>query len=255
MTSRAFLLALILAMMSGAAPSAQAADVKVLTAGAFKQVLLAVAPQYEQQTGNKLIIDNDTNGALVRRIEAGEAFDVAVLGPAAIDMLASKGKIRSGSRTDLAKVGIGVVVREGAPQPDIATVEAFKRALRAASSVAYVDPAGGGSSGIYIAVLIERLGLADEVKAKAKLIPGGAVAEHVARGEAEIGLHQISEILPVKGVSLVGPLPRDIQHYTVYAAGLSGTGNEAAGSALIKLLAGPEGIAALSAKGMEPPTK
>lgn len=125
-----------------------AAEVKILSAGAYKQVVLAVAPDFEKQTGHKITVDNNTAGALAKRIEGGEAFDVAVLTPAAIDDLIVKGKIAPGSRVALAAVGIGVMVRDGAPKPDIATVEAFKRALIAAKSVAYIDPASGGSSGI-----------------------------------------------------------------------------------------------------------
>ena len=238
---------------AGAARPAAAAEIKVLTAGAFKQVLLALVPDFERTSGNKVIVDNDTVGALTKRIEGGETFDLAVLTPAAVDALASKGKLISGSRANLARVGVGVVVKEGAAKPDIGSVDAFKRALLAANSVAYIDPAAGGSSGIYVAGLLDKLGIAAEVKPKAKLIPGGAVAEHVARGEAELGIHQISEILPVKGVTLVGPLPADIQNYTVYAAALGAQAKESdAAKALLKALSGPAAAEVLKSKGMEP---
>ncbi len=158
------------------APSS-AAEVKVLTAGAFKQVVLALVPDFEKQTGHKVIVDNDTAGELKKRIEVGEAFDVAIITPAVVDGLAGSGKIAAGSRVNLASVGVGVVVKEGAPKPDISTVEAFKAALLAAKSVAYIDPASGGSSGIYIDKLLERLGIADQVRPKAKLKKGGYVAE------------------------------------------------------------------------------
>jgi len=238
---------------AGAARPAAAAEIKVLTAGAFKQVLLALVPDFERTSGNKVIVDNDTVGALTKRIEGGETFDLAVLTPAAVDALASKGKLVAGSRANLARVGVGVVVKEGAAKPDIASVDAFKRALLAAKSVAYIDPAAGGSSGIYVAGLLDKLGIAAEIKPKAKLIPGGAVAEHVARGEAELGIHQISEILPVKGVTLVGPLPAEIQNYTVYAAGLGAQAKESdAARALIKALTGPAAAEVLKSKGMEP---
>jgi molybdate transport system substrate-binding protein len=238
---------------AGAARPAAAAEIKVLTAGAFKQVLLALVPDFERTSGNKVIVDNDTVGALTKRIEGGETFDLAVLTPAAVDALASKGKLVAGSRANLARVGVGVVVKEGAAKPDIGSVDAFKRALLAAKSVAYIDPAAGGSSGIYVAGLLDKLGIAAEIKPKAKLIPGGAVAEHVARGEAELGIHQISEILPVKGVTLVGPLPAEIQNYTVYAAGLGAQAKESdAARALIKALTGPAAAEVLKSKGMEP---
>jgi molybdate transport system substrate-binding protein len=246
-------IALIASVLALTAPQAGAAEVKVLTAGAFKQVLLAVVPAYEKETGNKVTVENDTVGALLKRIEAGAAFDVVIVSPSAVDDLAKNGKVVVGSRTNLARVGVGVVVREGAPRPDISSVDAFKRALLAAKSVAYIDPAAGGSSGIFVDHLLDKLGIAAEIKPKAKLIQGGAVADHIADGEAEIGIHQISEILPVKGVALVGPLPAEIQNYTVYAAGIGTNAKDAeAAKALIKLLAGAEGVAALKSKGMEP---
>ena len=240
-------------MAAGAPRGAAAAEIKVLTAGAFKQVLLVLVPEFEKQTGHKVILENDTVGALTKRIDGGEAFDLAVLTPAAVNDLAAKGKFVAGSRTNLGRVGVGVVVKEGAPKPDLSSVDAFKRALLAAKSVAYIDPAAGGSSGIYVAGLLDKLGVAAEVKPKAKLIPGGAVAEHIARGEAELGIHQISEILPVKGITLVGPLPADIQNYTVYAAGLGANGKESeAAKALLKTLSGPAAADVLKSRGMEP---
>jgi molybdate transport system substrate-binding protein len=243
---------LMIVGLTAGRPSA-AAELKVLTAGAFKEILHEIVPGFERQTGHKVTLDNATAGVLSRRIEGGEAFDIAVLGPAAIDALIAKGKIVAGSRVALAKVGVGVVVKSGTPAPDIATVDAFKRALLAAPSVAYIDPAAGGSSGIYIAKLLQQLGIAETVNAKAKLIQGGAVATHIAAGEAALGLHQISEILPVAGVTLVGPLPAEIQNYTVYAAGIGAAAHDpAAAHALIDRLAGPDGVAALKAKGMQP---
>ena len=170
----------------------------MLTAGAFKQVLVALVPEFEKQTGHKVTVENDTVGALTKRIEGGEAFDVAVLTPGAVNGLTGKGKLVAGTRSNLARVGIGVMVKAGAPQPDISSVEAFKRALLAAKSVAYIDPASGGSSGIYVAGLLDKLGIADQVKPKAKLKKGGYVADLIVSGEAELGIHQISEIVPVK---------------------------------------------------------
>jgi molybdate transport system substrate-binding protein len=251
---RTMLVGLAMVLMgAGAARPAAAAEIKVLTAGAFKQVLVALLPDFERTSGHKVVVENDTVGGLTKRIEGGETFDLAVLTPAAVDALASKGKLVPGSRANLARVGIGVVVKEGAPKPDVGSLAAFKQALLAAKSVAYIDPAAGGSSGIYVAGLLDKLGIAAEVKPKAKLIPGGAVAEHVARGEAELGIHQISEILPVKGVTLVGPLPADIQNYTVYAAALGAQAKESdAAKALLKALSGPAAAEVLKSKGMEP---
>lgn len=233
--------------------SSSAADVKVLTAGAFKQVVLALVPDFEKQTGNKVIVDNDTAGGLQKRIESGEAFDVAIITPTIVDGLAASGKIVPNSRVNLATVSIGVVVKEGAPKPDIGTVEAFKNTLLAAKSVAYIDPASGGSSGIYVDKLLERLGIADQVRPKAKLKKGGYVADLIVSGEAELGVHQISEIVPVKGAVLVGPLPKEIQNTTTYAAGLSAAAqNKDAAQALIKTFSGPAAASVFKAKGMEP---
>jgi molybdate transport system substrate-binding protein len=233
---------------------AQAATIKVISGGAFKQVLNALAAQYEKETGGKLDIAYQTVGQHLELIKNGrEEFDVAVLTPEAIDGLVKEGKVVAGSSAALAKVGVGVVVKAGAPKPDIATVDAFKKALLAAKSVAYIDPKAGGSSGIYVAGLLQRLGIADQVNAKAVLVHGGAVADHIADGEAEIGVHQISEILPVEGVTLVGPLPAEIQNFTVYAAGVGTAAKDsAAAKALVKFLAGPHAQAIIEAKGMEP---
>src|SRR5215471_7016578 len=243
----------VVLMAAGAPRGGAAAEIKVLTAGAFKQVVLALVPGFEKETGHKVIVQNDTVGALTKRIEGGEVFDLAVLTPGAVNDLAGKGKFVAGSRVNLGRVGVGVVVKEGTPKPDISSVDAFKKALLAAKSVAYIDPKAGGSSGIYVAGLLDKLGIAAEVNAKAKLIHGGAVAEHIAKGEAELGIHQISEILPVKGVTLVGPLPAEIQNYTVYAAGLGANAKDAeAAKALIKTLAGPAAAEVLKSKGMQP---
>ena len=241
-------LTLVMSQLAGAA------EIKVASPGTFKQVLTALGPQFEKETGNKLVATFQTVGQHLAAIRSGgEDFDVAILTPDAIDALAKEGKIVPGSRTDLARVGVGVVVRAGAPLPDISTVEAFKRALLAAKSVAYIDPKAGGSSGIYVARLLARLGIADEVNAKAILVQGGAVADHIADGEAEIGIHQISEILPVAGVTLVGPLPAEIQNFTVYAAGIGAAAkNGAAARALVNFLSGPHAVPIIKSSGMEP---
>jgi molybdate transport system substrate-binding protein len=235
---------------------AEAAELKLVSGGAFKQVLTALAALYEKESGNALDISYQTVGQHLALIRDGkEAFDVAVLTPDAIDGLVKEGKIVPGTRADLAKVGVGVVVKAGTPLPDISTVDAFKRTLLAAKSVAYIDPKAGGSSGIYVEGLLQRLGIADQVNAKAVLVHGGAVADHIADGEAEIGVHQISEILPVPGVTLVGPLPAEIQNYTVYAAGVgTAAKDEGTARALVKFLAGPHALSIIKTKGMEPAT-
>jgi molybdate transport system substrate-binding protein len=247
---------LLLATVVGAAlctAACRAVELKLLTAGAFKSTVAALLPEYERTSGNKVSIENDTVGALMKRIETGESFDVVVMTPETIDQLTGKGRVMSGSRTNLARVGVGVMVKRGSNEPDISTVEAFKKALLGAKSVSFIDPASGGSSGIYIEKLLERLGIADQVRPKEKLKSGGYVADYVESGEAELGIHQISEILPHAGVTLVGPLPKDIQNYTVYAAGIgAGTKESDAARALIASLNGPSAQALFKSKGMEP---
>jgi molybdate transport system substrate-binding protein len=242
------------AIMVAMSQFANAAQIRVVSGGAFKQVLTALVAQYEKESGNTVDVTYRTVGQHLKLIKSGEeTFDVAVLTPEAVEGLAKEGKMVAGSRTDLARTGVGVVVKAGAPLPDISTVEAFKRTLLAAKSVAYIDPAAGGSSGIYVAKLLERLGIARDVNAKAVLIHGGAVADHVADGEAEIGVHQISEILHVKGATLVGPLPAEIQNFTVYSAGVASSAKDgAAARSLVKFLSGPHAVPIIKSKGMEP---
>jgi molybdate transport system substrate-binding protein len=196
-------LAALVAVMTGAV---QSAEIKVLSAGAFKAVVLAVVPDFEKETGHRVIVDNDTVGGLAKRLSAGEAFDVVIMTPKLVDDLTATGVLAPGSRADVASVGMGVAVKAGTKLPDISTVEAFKVMLTTAKSIAYIDPKAGGSSGIYFEKLLDRLGLADVVRPKAKLKTGGYVAEAVVSGEAEIAVHQISEIVPVAGAVLVGPL-------------------------------------------------
>ena len=242
-----------IAWLFGAGPLA-AAEIRLLTAGAMRAVVVELLPEFESKSGHRVSIDNATAGTLAKRIEGGEAFDLAIITPKIMGDLAQKAKIATGSRVNIAKVGIGVAVKDGAVLPDIKTVDAFKRALLGAKSVAYIDPKSGGSSGIYFDGLLDKLGIGDAVRPKSKLKQGGYVAELVASGEAEVAVHQISEIVPVKGVTLVGPLPAEIQNTTTYTAGISTAAKDpVAAQALIDHLAGPAAAAVLKTKGMEKP--
>ncbi|MSP79717.1 MAG: ABC transporter substrate-binding protein [Rhodospirillales bacterium] len=250
---RSKFLGVLAAALLGAAPAA-ADEIKVLSAGAFLQVLTAMTPDFEKRTGHKRAVTRGTVGQLMKRVEEGEAFDLVVVTPAGIEKLIAAGHVAAGTAKPLARVGIGVMVKEGAVKPDVGTVEAFKKTLLAAKSVSYIDPKSGGSSGIYTAQLLERLGIADQIRPKEKLKQGGHVAELVISGEAEIGVQQISEIIPVQGVAFAGPLPKEIQNYTVYAAGIGAKAARAgAARALLETLVGPGAAAELKAKGMEPP--
>jgi molybdate transport system substrate-binding protein len=203
------------------AGSAAAAEVKVLSAGAVRAIVTELAEAFKRETGNTVTLSFGTVGVVRQKLGAGEAADVVIMTNEAIDEAATQGLVAAGTRTDIARTAIGVGVREGAPKPDISTPDALKQAVLSAKSITYVDPAQGATSGIHLAGVLQRLGIADTVKEKTRLVPGGYPAELVAKGEVEMVLHQISEILPVKGVTLVGPLPKDLQKLTVYSAGLA----------------------------------
>lgn len=200
-----------------------AQTLKVLTTGAVKQPVLAAVPAIESRAGIKVQVQNDTAGALLKRIQGGEAFDVVILTTGGLEALAKAGRIDRDTIQPVGKVGIGIGVKEGAPIPPMQTVDDFKAAVLNARKVAYIDPASGGSSGIYLDGLFQRMGIAEAVRAKAVLVPGGLAAERVARGEADLVLQQVTEITPVAGVKVVGLLPEPIQNYTSYGMAISST--------------------------------
>ncbi len=244
----------ILAAMTLLASPVRAGDIAVLTAGAFKPVLLDLTAVYEAASRDSVSISNDTAGGVAARIGRGEEVDLVILPMAGLEALTAQGKIAAGTAVALAKSGIGVVVKEGAPKPDISTVEAFKQALLATPSFAMIDPAAGGSSGIYLAALFEKLGIAEQLKAKTILVPGGLTASRVDNGEAAMALQQISELRAVRGVQFVGPLPADIQKYTIYGGAIPVKARRPeAGKALLLFLQSEAGLNALAARGLEKP--
>jgi molybdate transport system substrate-binding protein len=208
------------AALLATAATAHAGEVRVISAGAVKSIVTDLAPAYEKETGNKVVMEFGPMG-FVRQKLASEPADVVIMSDTVLDDTIAKGGVVAGSRTDIWRTGMGVGVREGAPRPDISTVDAFRRALLEAKSIVYVDPASGATSGTHFAAVLQKLGIADAVKPKTKLVPGGYPAELVAKGEVELVVHQISEIVPVKGVTLVGPLPKEIQKVTIYSAGVA----------------------------------
>ncbi|MFL5063205.1 MAG: extracellular solute-binding protein [Xanthobacteraceae bacterium] len=225
--------------------------VKVMSSGGLKAVITQLADAFTRASGRKLVPTFGPPAAIKVRIESGEAVDVAVLAAPLIDALVSQGKLAEA--TELARSGLGIAVRAGAPKPDIASVEAFRRTLLAAKSIVAGDPAAGGASGIHFAKVIEQLGIADAVMAKTRLNSGSYNAEFVARGEAELAIQQISEILPVKGAELVGPLPPGVQATTVFKAAIGTNAPEpAAAKELIAFLRTPQGAQVIAATGMEP---
>ncbi len=202
------------------ATGAQAAEVRVISAGAVRAIVTELARAYEQETGNTVTLTFGTVG-VVRQKMAADPVDVVIMTDVAVDDSARQGAVVAGSRVDIARTGMGVGVRQGAPRPDISSAEAFKQTLLAARSIVYVDPAQGATSGIHFASVLQRLGIAEAMKPKTTLVPGGYPAELVAKGEVEMVVHQISEIVPVKGVTLVGPLPKELQKVTTYSAGVA----------------------------------
>ena len=199
---------------------AQAGEVRVFSAGAVKSIVTDLVPAYEKETGNKVVMEFGPMG-FVRQKLASDPTDVVIMSDTVLDDTIAKGGVVAGSRTDIWRTGMGVGVREGAPKPDISSLDAFKRALLEAKSIVYVDPASGATSGTHFAAVLQKLGLAEALKPKTKLVPGGYPAELVAKGEVEMVVHQISEIVPVKGVTLAGPLPKEVQKVTIYSAGLA----------------------------------
>jgi molybdate transport system substrate-binding protein len=230
--------------------SAQAAELKLLVTNGTRAVVDELRPQFERTTGHKLAIKYDGSPLLQKAIEAGEGFDIVLLTVDAMDAIAKAGKIDAATRKIVARSGLGVAMRAGAKKPDISTTEAFKQAMQNAKSIAYVTV---GVSGRHFIATCERLGIADEVKAKGKTKSSGNVAEFVSAGEAELAIQQISELLSTPGVELVGPLPPELQLTTVFTAALAGQSSAPdAAKSFMSFLATPEAIAIIKAKGMEP---
>jgi molybdate transport system substrate-binding protein len=232
------------------AAAAHAADVKVLGSAAARDVVVALSADYERATGNKVVGIWTGTVDVLKRLQGGEVVDLVILSGPDLDNLIKQGKIVPGSRVPLLKSDIGVCVRSGASRPDISTPEAVRNALLAAKSIGYST----GPSGVYLLGLFQRMGIADEMKAKAVVAPPGvAVGDLVARGEVELGFHQISELLPVAGIDFLGPLPAAIQGTTVFTGGIhTGATQPAAAAALIKFITSPEAVPVIRKKGMEP---
>ncbi len=235
--------------------SADAAEVRVMISGGLTAAYNALVPEFERLTGNKVLTAygpsmGTTVNAIPVRLERGEPADVLIMVGYALGDLAKQGKVIADSRIDLVKSPIGVAVKSGAPKPDISSADAVKRALLAAKSIAYSDSA----SGVYVSTeMFGKLGIADAMKDKARKIPATPVGEIVARGEAELGFQQISEMLPVPGIDIVGQLPPELQKITVFSAGIAtGSKEPEAGKALIKFLASPAAGAVIVKSGLEP---
>jgi molybdate transport system substrate-binding protein len=237
--------------------AASGAEIRVMTSGAFTAAYQELVPQFERSSQNKIVTSygasmGNAPDSIPKRLERGEPVDIVILARPALDELVKRGKIRPDSCLDLVRSSIGMAVRAGAHKPDISTVDALKRALLDAKSVAYSDSA----SGVYLSTeMFERLGIARQMADKSKRIASEPVGAVVARGEAELGFQQISELLPVKGIDYVGPLPPEVQKVTVFSAGIAGgSKNPDASVALLKFLASPAAIPAIVKSGLEPVT-
>lgn len=242
--------------LSTAIGTAGAAEIKCLFPLAFRSSLAELVPQFQKSTGDTVSIDYGTIGALTARIKKDDYADVVMVSDSQFSDLQREGKVVPGSGVDVAKLGIGAFVHKGALKPEIDSVDSFTHALLSAKSIAYVDPAAGAPSGIYMARLMERLGIADKMTPKTKLTVGGGTSlfDAVAKGDAEIGFIQMTELLAEPRVELVGPLPSDLQDYTKYVIGLVAKGKQQqAGKTLIKLITSPSALATMKYRGLEPP--
>jgi molybdate transport system substrate-binding protein len=231
------------------AAMASAAEIKLLTGFGLKPVLEEIGPEFERSTGHKVAVEYSSTFTSKRKIEAGEAFDVAILGaPGIVDELVKQGKLTA--RTIIARSGMGVAVRDGAAKPAINSVEAFKRTLLDAKSVAYNTE---GTTAKHMAKVFERLGIAEQMKGKAKPQQGGErVVQVVAAGEADLGLSVSSTILSTRGVKLAGLFPGEFQEYVVYTAGVSAASKDPKASrALIDFLSAERVTRVMNAKGLE----
>lgn len=248
------LIGLVVLAVTVAVPAApaRADELIVFSAGAVRAIVTELSEAFRQETGHAVALSFGTVGVTRGKLASGAPVDVVIMTDTAVDDVIREGGLLAGSRADLARTGMGVGVRDGAPRPDISTPEAFKATLLAAKSLVYVDPAQGATSGIHFKSVLERLGIADAVRAKTQLVAGGYPAEKVASGEAELVVHQISEIVPVKGVVMIGPLPADLQKVTVYAAGLAtrSTHSEAA-RAFVAFLTRPAFRPKFAAAGLD----
>ncbi len=238
-------------LLVAGAPAAHAAEIKLISAGAVRIVVMDLAEKFAKETGHSV---KGTFGPIgvVREKLASSPADVVIATDVAIDDLMQKGAVVAGTRADLAHTGVGVGVRENAPKPDISTPEAFKQALLAAKSIVYVDPALGATSGIHVAGVLQKLGIADAVKSKTVLWQKPFAAEAVVSGQAELVVNQISEILPVKGVAYVGPLPRELQKITVYSGGIAAKSEAGdAARAFLAYLTRPEAKVKFAGAGLD----
>lgn len=244
--------ALALGCLLSSHSSGHAAELKVFASVALSSVLDQLSPVYEKKTGDKLLITTDVSAGLMKRIAEDQAVDVIIVTEAMITDLQKQGKVTAGSAAVIADTKVSIATKAGAPKPDISSADALKQALLAAKSVAYSDPANGGLSGVVAKRTIDRLGIAAELSGKTVFAPGGQTGAVIAKGAADIGIAQASEIVPVPGTQLIGPLPGDLASSTILAGSVSAKSQAAASAkTLIDFLTGPDAVSTLKANGFD----
>jgi len=228
---------------------AQAADITVLATPGIREAYLQLVPQFEKASGNKVATTWAGTADVMKRMKAGEVFDAVILAANSLEELTDTGRLMAGSRADLARSLVGVAVRAGAPKPDISSQEALKKTLLAAKSIGIST----GPSGVYLTGLFQRTGVLDEIKPKLRTPPSGAaIGELIAKGEAEIGFQQVSELIHFPGIQFIGPLPAAVQQTTVFAGGVhAGAREPDAARAFLKFLSAPEHAAVLRKHGLD----
>lgn len=253
-TVRIALVCICLAVVALAPSQTIAADITLLGGTSMRSLLTGILPQFEKSSGHKVTVEYGTLGANADRVMRGDVVDTVIVTATQNDQLQKESKLIAGSRAELAKVGYAIFYQANAAKPDLGSIDAFKRTMLSAKSIALGDPAGGGPVGVYAAGLMQRLGLAGDIKAKTKLHSSGTqVAQGVAKGESEVGIGLASDAATTPGLAAV-PLPADIQNYTVYTLGIPASSKNAdAAKALIAFLTSPTAKQALAANGFEAP--
>jgi molybdate transport system substrate-binding protein len=243
-------IALTIAIALALSGTGKAAEIKMLASGASKEICSELIPEFEKASGHKVVQTWAGTVDIKKKMAAGEAYDLVIVAAPEVDAFIQQGKMTAGSQVDLLKSGVGIAVRAGAPRPDVSSGEALKKALLAAKSIGHST----GPSGVYLTKLFERLGIADQIKSKVKVTtPGTRVGTLVAKGDAEIGFQQISELMHELGIDYIGPLPADVQNTTVFSSGIPTTATQPdAAKALVQFIKAPAAAPVIKKNGMDP---